>query len=388
MKIILDINAVKFPLTGIGRYTLRLAQELKKNPSVDEVKFFNTFGWLKNIDNLESSIHNSITSKSKSNVKSLLRKKIPFQRLVRKGYQQFSNWRFTQQSNRFSDFIYHGPNYQLMPFSGKSIATIHDLSFIRHPEFHPKDRVLFWQSEIHKVVERANHLITDSEFQRKEIIELLNVEPDNVSAMHLGVEPKFKTYSEQATQNTLGKYGLRYREYSLVVATLEPRKNFERLLQAFQQLPERIRLTYPLAIVGDKGWLSDEIHNTISQLVQKREALRLGYVEEQDLPHLYSAATVFLYPSLYEGFGLPVLEAMACGTAVITSNISSIPEVTGNSCVLIDPYSVEEILVAWSQLLEDEEMRDSLRKIAQERAGLFSWDKCIQNTIDVYSRMA
>jgi glycosyltransferase involved in cell wall biosynthesis len=386
MKIILDVNAVKSPLTGVGRYTLRLAQGLKNNPSVGDIKFFTTWGWLENIDNLEPSIIDG--SSSKSNVKLLIRKKIPFQRLARKCYQNYTSWQFNRCSSSLSDYIYHGPNYQLMPFSGRAVVTIHDLSFIRHPEFHPKERVLYWRNEIYKVVERANHVITDSEFQRQEIIELLNVDPSNVSAVHLGVEAKFKAYSEQENKKTLRKYGLKYKEYSLVVATVEPRKNFGRLLQAFQQLPKALRLSYPLAIVGDKGWLSDDIHTTISRLVQKGEAVSLGYVEENDLPNLYAAASVFLYPSLYEGFGLPVLEAMACGTAVITSNMSSIPEVADDTCSLIDPYSVEEIVETWRVLLESGSMREKLSKTAQVRASLFSWDKCIENTIDIYSRIA
>ena len=194
---------------------------------------------------------------------------------------------FKRNLKGLSDFIYHGPNYQLMPFSGRSVATIHDLSFIRHPEFHPKERVQYWQKEIYKVADRASHLITDSEFQRQEIIELLNVKPDDVSAVHLGVESKFRVYSEQACQASLGKYGLAFKAFNLVVATIEPRKNFERLLKAFQNLPVAVRRAYPLAVVGDKGWLSDDIHQTIATLEEDNEAVSLGYVDEADLPILY-----------------------------------------------------------------------------------------------------
>ena len=275
-----------------------------------------------------------------------------------------------------------------MPFSGRSVATIHDLSFIRHPEFHPKERVQYWQKEIYKVADRASHLITDSEFQRQEIIELLNVKPDDVSAVHLGVESKFRVYSEQACQASLGKYGLAFKAFNLVVATIEPRKNFERLLKAFQNLPVAVRRAYPLAVVGDKGWLSDDIHQTIATLEEDNEAVSLGYVDEADLPILYSAAAVFVYPSLYEGFGLPVLEAMASGTAVLTSNTTSIPEVAGDACVLVDPLCIEDITDKWLDLLESDERRKMMSSRGQERAKLFSWEKCTQNTINVYSKIS
>jgi len=386
MKVILEVNALKPPLTGIGRYTLRLAQGLKTNPDVEEVKFFTSSGWLESIDTFESKINEG--NISNSNLRSFLRTNIPCKSLARKGYQKYSDWQFKRNLKGLSDFIYHGPNYQLMPFSGRSVATIHDLSFIRHPEFHPKERVQYWQKEIYKVADRASHLITDSEFQRQEIIELLNVKPDDVSAVHLGVESKFRVYSEQACQASLGKYGLAFKAFNLVVATIEPRKNFERLLKAFQNLPVAVRRAYPLAVVGDKGWLSDDIHQTIATLEEDNEAVSLGYVDEADLPILYSAAAVFVYPSLYEGFGLPVLEAMASGTAVLTSNTTSIPEVAGDACVLVDPLCIEDITDKWLDLLESDERRKMMSSRGQERAKLFSWEKCTQNTINVYSKIS
>ena len=209
----------------------------------------------------------------------------------------------------------------------------------------------------------------------------------SVNAVHLGVEPKFRVYSEQDCQASLDKYGLAFKAFNLVVATVEPRKNFKRLLKAFQSLPVAVRKAYPLAVVGDKGWLSDDIHQMIATLENGNEAVSLGYVDELDLPKLYSAAAIFVYPSLYEGFGLPVLEAMASGIAVLTSNTTSIPEVAGDACVLVDPLSIEDITDKWLDLLESDECRKMMSSKGQERAKLFSWEACIQNTIDVYSKL-
>ena len=377
MKVILDVDSLAPPLTGIGRYTLALARGLQRSERVENVKFFSLGRW---VDDVEGLLHQGTSI-------STIRRHVPFRRFARWGYRCLSEWRFRQQIAQVKDYVYHAPNYRLLSFPGKSVVTIHDLSFIRHPEFHPKERALFWQREVGGVVARAGHVITDSEFQRAEIIQLLGVDADKVSAVHLGVDPSFHWYAEDACNLVMEKYGLRYKSYCLVVATVEPRKNFVRLLEAFERLPVSMRKAFPLAIVGAEGWLSDDIHAAIVHLVEKGQAVRLGYVEEFDLPKLYAAATMFIYPSLYEGFGLPVLEAMACGTAVLSSNTSSIPEVAGDACYLVDPYSVDEIADGWRILLDNAARRTTFEVAGLQRAGLFSWDRCIDQTINVYSRL-
>lgn len=386
MKLIFDISAVQAPLTGIGRYSLQLAQGLESQPQVEDIRFFSSNGWVESLDAVTEQ-SSRVTNGSLTNIKSIIKKNLPFKGGVRKVYHQYINQRFRRDFNCLTEYIYHSPNYHLMPFSGQSVVTIHDLSFLRHPEFHPKERVDFWQNEIHRVVNRASHVITDSEFQRQEIVELLNIAENKVSPVHLGVESKFKSYAEQDCNEVLQKYGLRYKEFCLVVATIEPRKNFKRLLKAFESLPSKLRKSYPLAITGDKGWLSEDIHLAIDKLVEKREAVRIGYINDEELPYLYSASSIFLYPSLYEGFGLPVLEAMAAGTAVLTSKTTSIPEVAGDACVVIDPLSTEDMVAEWTSLLESDERRNIYAEKGRKRAQHFSWQKCTQDTLDVYSTL-
>ncbi|MTI64703.1 glycosyltransferase family 1 protein [Methylophaga sp.] len=379
MKILIDIDALTPPLTGIGYYTAKLLKGLQEADDVGELKL------IRDGNIIEPEVL-SITENMLQSARVAARQ-LPFRPLLRWGYQKYRTMRFWQHSAGFKDFIYHAPNYSLLPFQGRSVVTIHDLSFIRHPEFHPPDRVNYWRKNIHRVVKRADHIITDSEFQRGEIIDVFDVEPDNVSAIHLGVSGEFRAYSMDDCATVLAENGLQYKQFCLVVATVEPRKNFERIVRAFESLPEELKYAYPLVIVGDKGWLSDDIHQSIERLIEKKQAHRLGYVPDEALWRLYASATVFVYPSLYEGFGLPVLEAMASGTAVLSSNSSSIPEVAGEACVLVDPYFVEQLTDEWRKLLSDETKQSHHVSMGLKRATIFTWDKCVAETINVYKKL-
>ena len=402
MKVILDIECIKPPLTGIGRYAHVLALDLKDSALVEEIQFiappYTSLLSVTDVENylearLSSRKTNQFTGKE-SNIQwwqprsflRLIKDNIPFRSFLRAGYYSLKNKQYCKLMSKYPQYVFHSPNFHLALMSNKSVVTIHDLSVLRHPECHPEDRTDFWSKEIYKVAERATKIITVSEFQKQEIIELLGVDADKIHVVYLGVESKFRPYNQEDSQDVLQKYGLEYKQYSLVVSTIEPRKNFIRLLKAFEQLPKSMRRSYPLAVVGDKGWMSGEIHKVITGLIEKKEAVRLGYVDEADLPYLYASAAVFLYPSIYEGFGLPVLEAMASGTPVLTSNTSSLPEVAGEGCLLIDPYSIEDITTAWQNILGDLALREELSEAGIIQAKKFSWQRCAQQTIEVYEK--
>ncbi len=376
MKVILDVDAISPPLTGIGRYTLELARGLLRSGRVTDARFFALGRW---VDDPESLL--------RAGTVATLRRLLPFRRQVRWGYRHFNQWRFRRRIGQLTDYIYHSPNSHLMAFPGAAVVTVHDVSVLRHPGFHPRERVEFWQREVPKTIARASHVITDSEFSRGEIMELLGVGADRVSAIHLGVDPSFQPRPAVACAEGLARHGLRYKGYTLMVATLEPRKNFQRLLQAFESLPAQLRREFPLAVAGDKGWLSGSIHATVARLSAQGDAIMLGYVPAADLPVIYSGAAVFAYPSLYEGFGLPVLEAMASGVAVVSSNCSSIPEVAGEACLLVDPYSLESIAEGLRALLSDEAGRRDYERAGPARASMFSWNNCLDRTLDVYAKL-
>ncbi len=377
MRVLLDVDAIAPPLTGIGRYALALARGLQQSRRIDKVDFFAVGRKVNRIEDL--------LREEQFLVK--LKRHVPATRVVRKLYHLASKLQFKSQINYSRYNVFHSPNYRLMPFKGRTVSTFHDLSIERFPEFHPPERLVIWHKEIRPVVERVSHLIADSEFIRQEIIELLGVSPERITAIHLGVDNAFRSYNEYECHDALVRYGLRHGEFCLAVATIEPRKNFLRLLKAFELLPPELRKAYPLAIAGAKGWLNDDIHDAIGRLVAQGAVIRLGYIAESDLPKLYASAAVFAYPSLYEGFGLPVLEAMASGTAVLSSKSSSIPEVAGDACLLVDPYSVEEISDGLRQMLDNPERRSQWAQAGLVRAREFTWQKCVDQTIDVYEKL-
>ena len=378
MKIILDVDAVRPPLTGIGRYVLELSRGLlRRDPRVSEVRFFSSGRWVDDPGQLLDG----------AGPVAMLRRRVPLHRFLRARYRQFREWRFATEVKHLSGFIYHAPNYLMMPFAGPSVVTVHDLSFLRHPEFHPRERVDFLRRELPLSLARATHIITDSEFVRGEVSDLLKIDPARITSVSLGVDRSFRRFAMQECVGTLARLGLRHKGYLLIVATLEPRKNFRRLLQAFRSLPTALRKEFPLAVVGDGGWLSADVQASIGQLEADREAIRLGFVPQADLPIVYSGATAFAFPSLYEGFGLPVLEAMAAGVAVVASDNSSIPELAGSACLLVDPYSCESIASGLATLLTDQPRRRTLEEYGLRRASEFSWDRCTEQTIGVYAQL-
>jgi glycosyltransferase involved in cell wall biosynthesis len=377
MKVVLDVDAISPPVTGIGRYVLELTRGLARDPRITDLRFFSLGRW---VDDPEKLL-------DRRRPAAMLRPRLPMRRLLRSAYWRFSQWRFRKNARQLSGFIYHSPNFLLMPFSGLSVGTVHDLSFLRHPQFHPRERVEFLRRQLPRSLARASHIITDSEFVRSEVQELLGVDRSRTSAIALGVDPSFRQFNADECFEVLARHGLRYKQYLLIVATIEPRKNFRRLLQAFRSLPAGLRGEFPLAIAGDAGWLSADVQQQIAALVAQREAVRLGFVAEDELPMIYSGAAGFAFPSLYEGFGLPVLEAMAAGVAVVASDGTSIPELAEQACLLVDPYSIESIAAGLRTLLTDEPKRRMLEQSGLRRARQFTWDRCIERTIDVYASL-
>jgi alpha-1,3-rhamnosyl/mannosyltransferase len=288
----------------------------------------------------------------------------------------------------FRPQVYHEPNYVSLPFGGPTVPTVHDLSFVHYPETHPKERLKHLDRYLPPTLARAAHVITDSEAVRKEAIEHFALEPTRVTAIHLGVDPAFAPRGAVQCCEVLARYGLRHGSYALSVGTLEPRKNLVGAIRAFAGLPERFRGSTPLVVVGRRGWLSGDI----DKMIRAGEAagwLRfLGYLPQADLSIIYAGARVFTYPSRYEGFGLPVVEAMASGIPVVTSSVSCLPEVAGNAAELVHPDDVDGLRAILEKLLEDDSLCAELRRLGLEQAKRFSWQRCAEETVAVYRRVA
>ena len=374
MKIILAVNAIKPPLTGIGRYTWELANRVPGIQGVESVRFFFAGRWVNDVRSLLDQPPPKFAVRQR-----LLRSPVAVAT-----YRLLSPLLLRHRLRLFSDHLYHGPNFYLPPCAGPAIATIHDLSIFRFPQFHPPERVNFMQSEIQTALDRAHFLITDSEFIRQEIIEFFGWPQNKIRAVPLGVDEAYCPRGVDETAGVLGKFGLAYGGYALCVATIEPRKNIEALLLAYEALPLALRNRYPLVLVGGYGWRSEAIHHRIDRGQQQGWLRYLGYVSEADLPQLFSSARGFVYPSLYEGFGLPVLEAMASGLPVLISNHASLPEVTSGAALIMEAEDIQAMTESIRVLLEDDRWRGEASRRSLEVASRYSWDTTARETADVY----
>lgn len=284
-------------------------------------------------------------------------------------------------------YLYHETNFVLRPYAGPSVITIHDFSFHHYPELHPPERVRHMSEGLPASVEKALHVITDSEFVRREAIERLDIPPEKVTAIALGVDPVFRPRSKAELAPVLERYDLLDRSFVLVVGNFEPRKNLERLVAAYGQLPADVKAGVILVHTGPEGWRNSALRARIERLQSQGRFVRLGYVPACDLPFLIAAARVLAFPSIYEGFGLPPLEAMACGVPVLASDAASIPEVVGSAAALVDARDVDAMADALERLLTNETLRQRLHQQGIERASGFTWKRTAEQTIRVYRRV-
>jgi glycosyltransferase involved in cell wall biosynthesis len=266
------------------------------------------------------------------------------------------------------------------------VFTLLDVSPVTHPQFLPWAlRMRLWPLWRNSI-RAARFIICISEFTRRGLIEAFGYPEDRAFVTHLGVHDRYAPTPPEATAARLARYGLRG-PYVLHVGKLQARKNIVRLLEAFHLMKRETGAPHVLALVGRKTWTSDDVQPTIDRLGLAPHIVHLGHVDDEDTPYLYSGASVLAYPSLYEGFGLPVIEAMACGTPVVTSDTTSLPEVAGGAALLVDPYRVESIAEALRRVVTDEALAASMRARGIERARAFTWENTARRTIEVYRRV-
>ncbi len=265
---------------------------------------------------------------------------------------------------------------------GPSVISFMDLSFLRFPRAFNRANRLYLTIMARAAVRRADHLLAISEHTRQDLLRLLGASPERVTVTYCGVDSSFKPLDPALVRAYREQHGLPER-FVLYVGTLEPRKNVPRLLQAYARL-RRSGGAPPLVLAGARGWRHAAIDAALDRLDLREHVRFLGYVPAAELPLCYNAATVFAYPSLYEGFGLPPLESLACGTPVVTSNASSLPEAVGNAALLVDPRDPAALAGALGAALEDESLRDRLRRSGFERARQFTWRRMAEQTVAVY----
>ena len=374
MKVIFNVDAITAPLTGIGRYALELARGLARNAAIEELRLYSAYRWV------DDPAHALASNRAIA----AIRRSVPFKTQALELYTQLRGALFRLHTRRLRGFLLHTPNYVLMPFDGPSLTTVHDLSWLSYPDAHPVERVRFLDRHLPASLEQAQLVLTDSDFIAAEIAARFGLPRAKIRAIPLGVDAAYRPRTAEEMLATLAKYGLEHSAYLLVVATLEPRKNLARLVEAYARLPAATKARHPLVIVGARGWLNRELERAIAPLETAGAARRLGYVAEDELPLIYAGAYAFAFPSLYEGFGLPVLEAMASAVPVLTSNVSSLPEVAGHAALTVDPLDVGALTAGLTRLLEDTSWRDAAVPRGLDRAKRYPWSRCVEATIDAY----
>jgi alpha-1,3-rhamnosyl/mannosyltransferase len=234
---------------------------------------------------------------------------------------------------------------------------------------------------------RADALITDSEYTRRELADYFSWPIERIHTVPLASSAEFHPRSPEVLRDTLSRHGLEVDGYSLFVGTIEPRKNIDTLLDAYCRLPMAVRTRWPLILTGYHGWRNDAIHQRLETARREGWARYLGFVPSEELPLLFAGARLFTFPSLYEGFGLPVLEAMSSGVPVVCSNSSSLPEVAGDAALMCEPLDVEGLTALLQRGLEDESWRMTAIEQGLQHAAGFSWERCAMETLQVYHKV-
>lgn len=382
MKIGIDANWAIYEKAGIGKYSenliRNLLQEDKKNEYVLFLNFFrNRKERLKDIKKL--------TKDSRAKVS------IEFSPIPAKIKQWLALTSFPIRKLFKSPIdLFYSPYPAGIAKSGwkKQVVTIYDLTFLKFPEHRGSKISSYYLKTTKQAIENCQKIIAISASTKNDLVKMLKVDPDKIKVIYPSVDENFKPIKDTGkTKKIINKYLSQDQEFILSVGTLEPRKNLVRLIKAYALLPIAIKNKYKLVLVGGSGWNNSDIFKTINDLNLKDKIIKLGYVEQSDLPYIYNAAAVFVYPSLYEGFGLPPLEAMACGVPVITSEVSSLPEVVGSAAKLVNPKSEKEIAEELKNVLKSGKIQLEMKIKGIEQAKKFSWEKTAKETIKLFKEI-
>jgi glycosyltransferase involved in cell wall biosynthesis len=300
-------------------------------------------------------------------------------------------WRVPVPATLFSGpaDIYHGPDFVLPPLSRKvrKVVTIHDLAFLEHPEYAVPSLAAYLRQVVPQAVQAADAVATVSSETSRTLIKHFNTPREKLTVVPLGVSAHFRRITDPVLLGaTSHKFGLKH-PLVLGVGTLEPRKNHIGLIKAFYQAQKQKNGPAMLAIAGGEGWLYDETRQLVADLKLERKVSFLGRVSDFELVTLYSMADIFAFPSFFEGFGIPPIEAMACGAPVITANTSSLPEVVGDAAIQVDPHDIDALAHAITQLLEDEPLREELRQKGYQRVQHYTWEASAHKMLDIYDRL-
>jgi len=377
MKIGIDIRTLMdAEYSGVPEYTLNLIKEILRLDSNNEYKlFYNSF----------TNLENRIPKFEGSNVK-IIKTSYP-NKIFNYGFQKILDRPKIDEFMDVDVFFLPHMNFVSLSRDVKKIIAIHDLSFLRYPDFFSW-RKNIWHKivNIKKLLDNFDVVVAVSENTKKDLIELCGVKPEKIKVIYSAID---KDYKKIEDQEKLAKIKSKYNlpeKFILFLATLEPRKNVDGLIQAFDKFQEKHSEfeNYKLIIVGGKGWRGRKIFEAWQKAKNKDKINFLGYIERNDKKYLYNLASLFVYPSFYEGFGFPPLEAIASGAPVISSNSSSLPEILKDNAILINPYDISEISEAIYQMISHDRLRKKISGKALDYARNFSWEKTAREYIDLF----
>lgn len=365
MKIALSVDALSHKLTGIGRYCKELAVGLPMHSDIKEVCYF--------ID----------AEPVKLNQSGFLCENRYGSRQLKKVIKRF---RALKMKSSLSSFLVHSPNYFLPSWSRRGVITAHDLSVFLYPDTHPVERVIDFEKNFLNSINKSAHIIVDSESVRKEIISFTGVPSSMVTAVPLGINKDYRPRNYNEIYPIIKRFNIEPFQYGLCVSTLEPRKRIHLLLEAWCDLPRKIRDRFPLVLVGGSGWNNLSLLNRMEGAARDGWLINLGYVSEVELTALYAGARVFAYPSVYEGFGLPPLEAMSSGVPTIVADIPCLAEVTRGAAELVNPEDTPELIYSIERALEDQKWRNRQIVSGLNVAKDYTWERCVNETVKVYEK--
>jgi len=371
MTITLDISAAVHRRAGLGRYAESLTRALVKRDGDRYALFYNRERGIQPLQGLEHLPTRTVALGYK-----------PWRMLVWLGQLARADFGALLPGAR----LFHATEH-LLPFLRDipTVLTVHDLIFRHLPAQHKPLNRWYLNLTMPLYCRRASHIIAVSECTRRDLIAAYDLPAEKITVVHEAADAHFAPQSPEIVATVRARHGLPQR-YLLFVGTIEPRKNLTRLLQAFETV-RREDLTDGLVLVGKRGWLCEDFFAALERSPAREAVLLPGYVPDQDLPAVYSGAQALVFPSLYEGFGLPVLEAMACGTPVVCSNTSSLPEVADEAALLFDPLESQAMIDHLRNLLTDNDLQTALEEKGRRWAAAFSWERTAQETVKVYEGM-
>ncbi len=370
MQVGLNARILRAPRAGIGTYVRELSRALQASGEV-ALHFFDGWRWSEALPAAPQPGYRRWTS---------LGKLLPNAYALRR---RTESYRFNRGLPAGMQ-LYHEPSLWPLPYAGPTLITVHDLTHERYPETQPADRLREIQRQLPSALTRARHILTVSEFTATEIVQHYGIDRSRIRVTPEAPASHFRPHTDAELLAPLARFGVLPRQYFLAVGTLEPRKNLPVALQAQARLPAAISARAPLLIVGMPGWQQQTFSAELDRAIRSGLVRFLGYQSDTDLAQLMAGATALVFPSRYEGFGLPVLEAMASGTPVILGRNSALPEVADNAGLYTDTTDASACAEAMQQLWEDSSLWHRLQQQGLAQAQHFSWTQCAAATLDAY----